>query len=72
MNDLVYVVKQSSLSAYADDTQIFYADKDLIRVEENINADLSNVDNWYKENGMKRNVTPRSIKQWSWVKHRLT
>ena len=55
MNDLVYVVKQSSLSAYTDDTQIFYADKDPARVEENINADLSNVDNWYKENGMKRN-----------------
>ena len=55
MNDLAYVVKQSSLSAYADDTQIFHADKDPNKVEETINDDLSNVDKWYKENGMKRN-----------------
>jgi len=34
MNDLAYVVKQSKLSAYADDTQIFYADKDLAKVQD--------------------------------------
>ena len=26
MNDLAYVLRQSKLSAYADDTQIFHAD----------------------------------------------
>ena len=55
MNDVVYAVRQSTLSAYADDTQIFFADSTAEKVEEVINADLGNVDKWYEENGMKRN-----------------
>ena len=55
MNDLAYVIKHSSLSAYADDTQIFHADKDPLIVQELINTDLSHVDKWYEDNGMKRN-----------------
>ena len=57
MNDLVYVVRQSTLSAYADDTQIFFADSTAEKVEEVINADLANVDKWYEQNGMKRNFS---------------
>lgn len=41
MNDLVYAVKQSRLSAYADDTQIFFADSTPEKVEEVINVDLA-------------------------------
>ena len=40
MNDLVYAVKQSRLSAYADDMQIFYADSTPEKVEV-INAALA-------------------------------
>ena len=47
MNDLVYVIKLSNLSTYADDTQIFFADKDPLIVQETINSGLSY--------GMKRN-----------------
>ena len=57
MNDLVYAVKQSTLSAYADDTQIFFVDSTAEKVEEVINADLANVDKWYEQNGMKRNAS---------------
>ena len=46
LNDLAYVVKQSKLSAYADDTQIFHADNDPVKFQEIINADLANVDKW--------------------------
>ena len=46
MNDLVYAVKQSTLSAYADDIQIFFAGSTAEKVEEVINADLANVDKW--------------------------
>ena len=53
MNDLVYAVKRSKLSAYAEDTQIFFPDSK----SEVINADLANVDWWYEENGMKRNTS---------------
>ena len=55
MNDLVHIIKHSSLSAYAHDTQIFYADKEPAEIEETINNDLARVDIWYEENGMKRN-----------------
>ena len=48
MNDLVYAVKQSRLSAYADDTVIFFADSTPEKVEEVINADLAHVDQWYE------------------------
>ena len=44
MNDLVYAVKQSKSSAYADDTQIFFAESKSEKVEEMINADLAKVD----------------------------
>ena len=55
MNDLVYVIKRSNLSAYADDTQIFFGDKDPLIVQESRNSDLSYVDKWFLEKGMKRN-----------------
>ena len=55
MNDLSYVIKESTLSTYVDDTQIFYADNDLSRVEETINTDLASADKWFAQNGMKRN-----------------
>ena len=59
MNDVIYAVKQSTLSADADDTQIFFADSTAEKVEEVINhdADLVNVDKWCEENGMKRNAS---------------
>ena len=57
MNDLVYALKQSRLSAYADDTQIFFADSRAEKVKEVINAGLANVDKWYEQNGMKRNAS---------------
>ena len=57
MNDLVHVIKHSSLSAYADDTQISYAHSEPAKVEEAINKDLANVDKWCEENGMKRNTS---------------
>ena len=56
MNDLVYVVRQGTLSAYAHDNQIFFADSTAEKVEEVINADLPNVDKWYEQTGMKRNA----------------
>ena len=57
MNDLVYVIKRSNLSTYADDTQIFFADKGPLIVQETINSELSYVDKWFLENGMKRNLS---------------
>ena len=55
MNDLSYVIKKCTLSTYADDTQIFYADNQLSKVEETINNDLISADIWFARNGMQRN-----------------
>lgn len=63
LNDLVYAVKHSSLSAYADDTQICFADSKPEKVEDVINADLANVDRWYEPNSMKSKIYLLSIKQ---------
>ena len=47
--------QKCTLSTYADDTQIFYADNQLSKVEETINNDLISADIWFARNGMKRN-----------------
>ena len=54
MNDLAYVIKQSKLSGYADDTQISYEDKDPAKV---INSELAKIDQWCEENKMQRNLS---------------
>lgn len=43
---------------HADDTHIFFADSTVEKVEEVINVDLANVDQWYEQNRMKKN-TPK-------------
>ena len=55
MNDLVNVIKHSSLSAYADHTRIIYADKASAKIEETINNDPARVDIRLEENGKRRN-----------------
>lgn len=55
LNDLSYVIEKCTLSTYADDTQIFYADNQLSKIEETINNDVISADIWFARNGMKRN-----------------
>jgi len=54
INDLFYIVKQCSLSSYADDTQIVYAHCECTEVERAVNSDLGLVDKWYDLSGLKR------------------
>ena len=55
MNDLVYLIKNCDLSTYDDDTQIFAAETEPVKLQEVINTDLAAIDRWYDANGMKRN-----------------
>lgn len=55
MSDLVYVIKNCSLSTYADDTQIFAVETEPNKLQEMINTDLAAIDRRYHANGMKRN-----------------
>ena len=57
MNDLAYVIDQSTLFSYADDTQIFKSAENIDDVEHSINIDLKSVDQWYENNQMKRNIS---------------
>ena len=68
MNDFAYVIKEITLSAYADDTQIFYADKDSQKVEQVINNDLERVDVVGGTRKIRWKETTRNTKQWSWTK----
>lgn len=64
MNDLVYAVKHSTSSVYADDTQAFYANSASEKVEEVIIRDLANIDQWYQGNSMKRNTSKYQATPW--------
>ena len=57
MNDLVHVIKHSSLFASADDTQISYVHSKPAKIEVAINKDLANIDKWSEENSMKKNTS---------------
>jgi retron-type reverse transcriptase len=55
MNDLEHATSSSDLATYADDTQVFHANRGLENIEKVINEDLKNTDEWFKNNGMTRN-----------------
>ena len=57
MNDLVYAIKESKLTNYADDTKLHYSHKDPDIVEIEINKDLDRANTWFVNNGMKVNPT---------------
>ena len=54
-NDLHEVPKHTTLSTYADDTQIFYAGNNEVELEQAISTDLKRVDEWFDKNKMQRN-----------------
>ena len=55
MNDLHEVPKNTTLSTYADDTQILYVGKKEVELEQAISTDLKRVDEWFDKNKMPRN-----------------
>ncbi|CAB4033553.1 Hypothetical predicted protein [Paramuricea clavata] len=55
MNDLEHATSSSDLATYADDTQVFHADRELENIEKVINEDLKNSDEWFKNNDVTRN-----------------
>ena len=57
MNDLVYAIKESKLTNYADDAKLHYSHKDPDIVETEINKDLDRANTWFVNNGMKVNPT---------------
>lgn len=62
--DLLYPIYHSTLSTYADDKQISYADKDITTVKELINADFPGADNWLDHNRIKRKSSNSSFEKY--------
>ena len=46
MNDLVYAIKESKLTNYADDNKLHYSHEDPDIVETEINKDLDHANTW--------------------------
>ena len=56
INDLPRATKNSTTSMYADDTCLYFQSKDLSRVNEALNEDLSHLDAWLVSNKLSLNV----------------
>ena len=56
INDLPRAIKNSTTSMYADDTSLCFQSKDLSRVNEALNEDLSRLDAWLVSNKLSLNV----------------
>ena len=56
INDLPRAVKNSTISMYADDTSLCFKSKDLSRLNEELNEDLSCLDAWLINNKLSLNV----------------
>ena len=50
INDLPRALKNSTLSMYADDMSLCFKSKDLSRLNEALNEDLSHLDTWMISN----------------------
>ena len=56
INDLPQAVQDSTISMYADDTNLCYQSHDLTRLNQAINSDLQKLDTWLQGNKLSLNV----------------
>ena len=56
INDLPRALKNSTISMYADDTSLYFKSKDISRLNEALNEDLSHLDTWMISNKLSLNV----------------
>ena len=57
VNDITYVSKNSKLVMFADDTNIFFKDTNLKRLEQTVNNELELYFNWFASNKLSLNVS---------------
>ena len=57
-NDIVLELIQSKIIKYADDTGIFFADKDYNKVERALCSDVNILSEWFTENELSLNLKP--------------
>ena len=61
INDLPNCVKQSKIVLYADDTALFFANKDVMTIERALQEGLNSLNNWFHENGLTVNCSKTNV-----------
>ena len=61
INDLPNCVKQSKVVLYADDTALFFANKDVMTIERVLQEELNSLNNWFHENGLIVNCSKTKV-----------
>ena len=61
INDLNQAIKFSYIRHFADDTNILYRDKSLKKINQRINFDLKNIDEWLRANRIELNAKKTEI-----------
>ena len=56
VNDLPKTVIDCTINLYADDTAIYHADKDPVKVQNAVNSDLDRIVEWTKSNKLQINI----------------
>ena len=56
VNDLPYVVEESSINLFEDDTAIYSTDSNPTVLGERVEKDLDRVSHWINSNGLRLNV----------------
>ena len=57
INDIRFSSKELNFHLFADDTSIFFADKDINNLEKTINSELENVSDWLIANKLTLNIS---------------
>ena len=61
MNDLPNYVKQSKVVLYADNTALFFVNKDVKTIEHVLQEELNSLSNWFRENGLIVNCSKTNV-----------
>ena len=61
VNDLPDVVSNCTVNLCADDTTIYYANKDLSEVTNTLNADLSSIVDWIEGNKLRMKINKTQL-----------
>ena len=61
INDLPNWVKQSKVVLYADDTALFFSNKDVKTIELALQEELNSLSNWSRENGLIVNCSKTNV-----------
>ena len=59
INNILKACHTSTVSLYADDTEMYSSSKDIDLAENNVNEDLKSVRHWFRRNGLICNIKKR-------------